>query len=153
MAKEKVARLEKWILVEAYKNGLARKNNECASEKFGPEEGGGYFIPRHDIYQRYFRLPDDSLRYGAESGSPVRSNREVRLRSAVILCESVRQLLKDELIKFPQSGVWRENQADPVPICASSIFLTEAGIRKAESLLSAFQGPKSQDRTTTLCAA
>ena len=136
-AKEKAARLERWILVEAYKNGSACKNNECASEEFGPKEWGGYFIRRHDIYQRYFRLPGNSFDYGAENGGSICRSREIRLRSAVILCESVRQLLKDELIKFSQSGVWRENQADPVPICGSSIFLTEAGIRKAESLLSA----------------
>jgi len=130
-----MGQLQKWILVEAYKNGLARKNKTRATDEFGRKELGCYFIHRHDIYLRYFKLPHDQLGNGAENGSSVRTYREVRLRSAVILCESVRRLLRKRLIQFPLGGVSSQNLGDLLGIHGDSLFLTEAGARKARSLL------------------
>ncbi len=149
---EHVGRLQEWILVEAYKDGLARLNKERATLESGPEELGGYFIHRHSIYQRYFNLRNEPHPAGEEGRGPASSYRKLRLKSAVILCESVRQLLKEGLIQFPQRGVSKENQADLLRIYATFLFLTEAGVRKAESLLSAFQRAQRQDQMEGCCA-
>jgi hypothetical protein len=61
----------------------------------------------------------------------------MRLKSAAILCESVRQLLRDGLIQCPQRAFAKRSQADLLRICATFIFLTEEGIRRAERLLAA----------------
>ncbi len=151
--KEKMGKLQKWILVEAYKNGLAPKNKALATGDFGRKELGCYFIHRHDIYKRYFKLPDNHLGNGEENGSSLRAYSEVRLRSAVILCESVRRLLEKRLIQFPLDGVTKHNLGDLLGIHGGSLFLTKAGARKARSLLSNFRGPNSRDGIGRPCTA
>jgi hypothetical protein len=151
--KEKMGQLQKWILVEAYKNGLARKNKARATAEFGRKELGCYFIHRHDIYTRYFKLPNDRLGNGEANGSSFRAYHEVRLRNAVILCESVRRLLKKGLILFPLDGVSKHNLGDLLGLHGGSLFLTKAGVRKARSLLSNFRGPDSRDGMGRPCVA
>ena len=137
IAEEKVARLQKWILEEAYRNGRARINEQSGASGAGPEKPDAYFIHRHDIYRRYFKLPNDPLHFAPETGNEdaMSGYRQVRLRSSVILCESVRKLLKTGLIKFLRSGLAKDSRADLPGGDASFIFLTETGVRKAESLL------------------
>ena len=151
--KVKAGQLEEWILMEAYKNGLARLNKESATADFGPEKLGGYFVHRHNIYQGYFKLPNDPLTCKREAGGSRGSYHDLRLRSTVILCESVKQLLKNRLIHFPRGGTSKENRADLLQLYASFIFLTEAGVQKAEALLSALKGTESQGQLEGSCAA
>jgi hypothetical protein len=136
IAEEKVARLQKWILEEAYRNGQTRINGQSGASEAGPEKPNAYFIHRHDIYRRYFKLPNDPLHFMPETGNEdtIRGYRQARLRSAVILCESVRELLKSGLIRFFRSGISRESPEDISVGDASFLFLTETGVRKAESL-------------------
>jgi hypothetical protein len=145
-AQDKAARLQEWILIEAYKNGQAHQRGACATAEVDPEESERYFVRRHDIYQRYFKLPIDAFLRGAGNGDSVHGHVKARLKSAAILCESVRQLLRNGLIQFPQRAFAKKSQADLLRIYASFIFLTEEGVRKAESLLSAFQARESPDR-------
>ena len=58
LRKDQVSRLRDWILIEAYKNGLARKDDICARGRLsvdGPHHY--YYIGRHAVYQRFFNLP------------------------------------------------------------------------------------------------
>jgi hypothetical protein len=155
IAEDKVAQLQKWILEEAYKGGLARLNKKSDTDESRSEKSSDYFIHRHDIYQRYFKLPNDPLRFEPETGNEDAINyyRQVRLRSAVILCESVRELLKNRLIQFLRTGFPKESQMGLPKDDPSFIFLTEAGVSKAESFLSTEESQKSQDRTERRSAA
>lgn len=127
--------LPKWILVEAYRSGLARKKGQGRADGAGPEGFGFYRLNRHDVYRRFFKLPDDPFRSeaGITNEKAINGYRKLRLRSAVLLCESVRTLLKNGLIHFPQSGVSRECPGDHPKGDASLIFLTGAGVRSAPS--------------------
>jgi hypothetical protein len=151
--KEKVGRLQEWILVEAYHHGESRKKKEPSAGEFAPEEMGDYCIHRDDIYQRYFKLPKYDFHYRAGNGVSIRHFREVRLKSAVILCESVRELLRSRLIQFPRVCFSKRNQADPHRIDAGRLFLTAEGVRRAKWLLSGFRGPVSEDQRDGRCAA
>jgi len=151
--REKMGQLQKWILVEAYKNGRTRKNKPQEAADLGQKELGHYFIHRHDIYQKYFKLPNDHLGNGVQATSSFRTYREVRLRSAVILCESVRRLLKKGLIQFPLEGVSKHNLGDLLGIHGGCLFLTKAGVRKAKSLLASLQGPDGRGGIRRTCTA
>jgi len=144
--KDKAGRLQEWILIEAYKNGQARRTGERTTGDFGAEESERYFIHRHDIYQRYFKLSIEAFLRGEETGGATRRHIKLRLKSTAILCESVRHLLKDGLIQFPQRGSANMSQADLLRLHANFIFLTQAGIRKAASLLAGFQDPPGPDK-------
>jgi hypothetical protein len=134
---EKVGKLLRWILVEAYKSGLTRLKRNRQPDESGTETSGDYYIYRHDIYQRFFRLANDPLRQeaGAVDEGALRSYRRRRLKSAVILCESVRELLKNGLIQFPRGAVSEESRMNHWGGSTNFISLTEAGIKKAESIL------------------
>jgi hypothetical protein len=144
---KKAGRLQEWILIEAYKNGQSRLSGEGVTGASGTEAPDHYFICRHDIYQRFFRLPIDAFLREAEPGGTVRRQVKLRLKSAAILCESVKELLRSGLIQFPERAFAKKSQAELLRIYASFIFLTEAGVRKAESLLSGFQYPAEPDGT------
>ncbi|HVP91392.1 MAG TPA: hypothetical protein VMS75_09260 [Terriglobales bacterium] len=143
---DRARRLQKWILIEAYKNGQALKSGERAARELGMDECEGYSIRRHDIYLRYFRLPVDVLPREGQAGSSRRRHTNLRLRSAAVLCEAMRCLLNAGLIQFPEGSATAKSQAQLLRIHASFIFLSEAGVRKAESLVSALQDPKRPDR-------
>lgn len=140
---EKVGKLIRWILVETYRSGLPRLNRNIQPGESRTEKPEGYSIHRHEIYRRYFRLPKDPFRYrdGALDEVYLKNYGQRRLRNAVILCESVRELLKNGLIQFPRGGVFEETQADLFGDSANFISLTEAGIKEAESILTLGQGP------------
>jgi hypothetical protein len=145
-AEHKAGRLQEWILIEAYKNGQSPQSGVCATPEFEPEEAERYFVRRHDIYQRFFKLPIDAFLRGQDNGGSVRRHAKLRLKSAAILCESVRQLLRDGLIQFPQRSFVKRSQADLLRIYATFIFLTEEGVRKAESLLAPLRDDNRPDR-------
>jgi len=143
---EKAGTLLQWILVEAYKGGLARLNRKRRPDESGTEKPGNCFIHRYDIYQRYFGLPNDLLRCkaGARDEVSLKRYRRRRLKSAVILCESVRELLKNGLIQFSWGDVSQESQRDLFGESTDHISLTEAGIQKAESIFVLEQRSGSQ---------
>jgi hypothetical protein len=151
MSQEETGLLQDWILVEAYKNGLARRNSEDSCGESGAEEPGGFYIHRHDIYERYFKLPTESLLYGAEAKGARSDYRTIRLKSAVLLCASVRHLLRHGLIRFPPGRISKADQVDLLRTYSSSIVLTDAGVMKAESLLAASPEPDERDADDGRC--
>ena len=134
---ERAARLQGWILVEAYKNGLARVGGVCGSRGSNTDGSEQYFVCRQDIYQRYFRLPIDASLQGAGNRKAFRRHARLRLRSTTIVCESVRQLVRHQLIHFPQLAFAQKSHDDLLRIPGTVICLTLAGVAKAQSLLSA----------------
>lgn len=154
-AEERVGKLLRWILVEAYKSGLTRLNRNRQPDESGTEKSRDCYIHRHDIYQRYFRLPNGPFRYeaGTVNEGALRNYRRRRLKSAVVLCESVRELLKNGLIQFPRGGFSTESQIDLLENSENFIFLTEAGIKEAESILTLERGPVNQGPLEGPCSA
>jgi hypothetical protein len=65
----------------------------------------------------------------------------------------VRQLLRKRLIQFPEGRDLKNDQVDLLRIYGNFIFLTEAGVQKAESLLSTLQNPRDEDHIERPCAA
>jgi hypothetical protein len=132
---KKAKKLREWILLEAYKNGQARRVEICpagSSAAEGPEQ---YYVSRYAVYQRFFKLPIDDLFQGGDDRGPVRRTAQLRLRCSLLLCESVRALLREKLIWFPHRRSAKEDPTRSLPTAATLIFLTAAGARKAESLL------------------
>ena len=143
--------LQAWILVEAYKNGLARLDAADPAETLKKDGACPFFVQRHDLYRRYFDLPADLLLCGTSDRCLSPAEREVRLRIAVLLCDSVRQLLKQGLIRFHHG---RGDAAAPrrgPNLSASAIHLTEAGIRRAEALFAESQRFTSPDSLALYC--
>jgi hypothetical protein len=138
MAQKTTGPLQEWILIEAYKNGLAL---------------GIFFVHRHDIYRRYFDLTADSLGLDEATILSIGRPQEVRLKSAALLCQSVKQLLKHGLIQFNQDPWPQGAPPGGSGVPAASIHLTEAGIKKAELLFMELQAFTSPDRLERLCPA
>lgn len=150
--KDQVSRLKDWILIEAYKNGRARKDDICARGWLSPDGPQHYYIGRHAVYQRFFNLPIDAFLNSEGAGASIRRLVKRRLRSAAILCESVRGLLGAGLIQFPQRIVTRTGREDSPQPFGNLICLTAAGIQEAESLLAPACDPEPRpgiDRSWT----
>jgi len=142
---KKAVRLQEWILTEAFANGQAWQGDICAAGKNGRDNTDRYFITRYAVYQRFFRLPVDSLFQGPGNRDALRRYARVRLRSTTILCESVRRLVNAGLIRFPIRAFAKKGGDDPAQAFSTLICLTEAGIRLAESLISRTRDPESPD--------
>lgn len=140
--RDRVKRLREWILIEAYRCGKARQGGICAPGQLGRDGSEHYYIGRHDVYQRFFNLPIDAFLNGTASGSSFRRCVKLRLRSAAILCESVRGMLGAGLIQFPQLAFKEKSRDDMHKTYMNLIFLTAEGIREAESLLSPARDPE-----------
>lgn len=151
MANLKSGGLQAWILVEAYKNGLARLDAADRVETLGEDGACPFFVQRHDIYRRYFDLPADSLLYGTSDRGLSRGEREARLRCAALLCDSVRQLLKQGLIRFLQGQPPGPKPQSGVGLSADAIHLTEAGVCRAEALFTESQRFTSPDSLGLYC--
>lgn len=153
MANLKSGGLQAWILVEAYKGGMARLDGTDPADKRGKGRIGAFFIHRHDVYRRYFELSDDSLLYGTSDRGLSPEDREARLKSAALLCESVKQLLKQGLIRFPdRRGAAAAPRRGP-NFPAGAIHLTESGVRVAETLFAETHRFTSPDRLELYCPA
>jgi hypothetical protein len=144
--KDQVRRLREWILIEAYRSGKARQGGICAPGQPAGDGSEHYYVGRHDVYQRFFNLPIDAFLNGPASGGSFRRLVKLRLRSAAILCESVRGLLGLGLIQFPQRPVMKKGRNDLHPTFGNLICLTAAGIREAESLLAPACDPEPRNR-------
>lgn len=134
-AEDQVDRLQEWILLEAYKNGRSGRTPRQTAGGSACEAPTIYFVCRHDVYQRHFRLPVEPQSGGSEGRSGA-GDPERRLKSAAILCESLKRLLKTGLIQFHPWASAKKSLAECLRISSSFIFLTEEGVRKAESLFS-----------------
>ncbi len=150
--KDQLGRLQNWILVEAYKNGRGLGYEALGNSDATPEESDGFHIHRHEIYRRYFRLPQDSFPERAEDRCSSRRYLEVRWHGAVLLCDSVRQLLRRGWIHFPKVSSAKTN-AERLRIYGSFLFLTEAGIRQAQWLLLGTRALASVDPAARPCVA
>ena len=151
--KEAVDRLQKWILLEAYHRGESRIGKERAAGEFASDGPGDYWIHRDEIYLRFFKLSPDQVRSGAGIGASVRRHREVRLKGAIILCDSVRELLRNRLIRFARVSFSKTDHSDLALNEAGRLFLTEAGVRRARWLLCGFHGPETEHPVDGRCAA
>lgn len=151
MADLKSGGLQAWILVEAYKSGLARLDAADRAETLEKNGACPYYVQRHDIYRRYFDLPAETLLYGTPDRGLSRGEREARLRSAALLCQSVRQLLKQGLIRFPQGRAAAAAPRLGPDLPESAIVLTEAGVRRAEALFAESQRFTSPDSLELYC--
>lgn len=128
-------KLKDWILMEAYRNGLARQGGICPTGPNGSDVPEGYYISRYAIYQGFFKLPIDAFFQGGQNTARARRCAASRLRCSAMLCESVRSLLRDGLIRFPGRVSTKWGATDAQEALTTFIGLTAAGMRMAESLL------------------
>ncbi len=135
MKRERSSKLQDWILVEAYKNGLTCRAQDDGTPEIDPCDVGDYFINKHDIYQNYFCL--QASPFGGRPGAEMTFGRywELRLKSAVVLSRSVKRLLERMLIFFPNFIGFKKNGPGHLWKYANYIFLTEAGAQKAKALM------------------
>jgi hypothetical protein len=132
---KKSKKLQEWMLLEAYKNGEARREGACPAGSPAADGRERYHVNRYAVYQRFFKLPIEAFFQGGDGRSSVRRSVEYRLRCSRLLCHSVRVLLREGLIWFPHRPAATGRPDESVLPGTTFIFLTAAGVRKAESLI------------------
>jgi len=121
MSKERLSRLQKWILVEAYKKGK-RDAISCPNEdiKNGLIKAGlgycfnAYWIGTDEIYRRYFGIE--------------KSGRDAKSVKSVILCRSTKKLKEREYFE-----AWRYEYFEDR--YEQRLILSAKGIDKAKSII------------------
>jgi len=127
--------LSTWILIEAYRNGSGEREPQADGKDPGPDLLASYRISRQAIYQRYFRLEEDSGSAAPGAAPCAEAPRLARLKKAAVLARSVKQLLEQKLIALPDFGGLTARIRHVLSVHAEYLYLTEHGVHEAESLL------------------
>jgi len=127
MAKERLSKLQKWVLVEAYKN-------KCEYES-SFEKRTEYKLMKRKIYENFFNIKLEKHGYADfETECNFRIPKEEKTK-IVILSRSLNKLRNRGLIRPSYGALNIATMFGGRANIGSEVYLTEKGIEKAKELL------------------
>jgi hypothetical protein len=122
MARPEHLDLATWILIEAYRSGLAESESWPSGDEFDSDRLISYRISRRSIYRLYFRLEDGHGSAAPDAPASTKAHYMARLKKAALLARAVKRLLEQKLIAM-------------LSLQSEYLYLTEHGVFEAESVL------------------